>query len=137
MRLETCFKKGLLKKITPDLENAKRSVTIARSNIEDAVKNLKIECYRVVIVSSYMSMFHTARAILYKDGIKERSHICIPTYLREQYPELEMYANILGSYRILRHHVVYGLDVTIDENEAKEAINSAKKFVKVVNKMLH
>lgn len=135
MRLEACFKKGFLKKIRPDADNAKRSLGIARSNIEDAVKNLKIECYRVVIISSYMSMFHTARAILYKDGIKERSHICIPVYLKEQYPQLEEYANILDSYRILRHRVVYGLDVTIDKNEAEGAINSAKEFIKLVSGM--
>jgi uncharacterized protein (UPF0332 family) len=78
MKLEDCFQKGLLKRITPDMENSYRSIELSASNIEDADENLHIRRYRVVIVSSYTAMFHAARALLFKDGIKERSHECVP-----------------------------------------------------------
>ncbi|MBU4491476.1 MAG: HEPN domain-containing protein [Euryarchaeota archaeon] len=75
--------------------------------MKKATSNLPLHRYRVVAISSYSAMFHAARAILFKDGIKERSHECIPVYLKEKYPELETLANILDSYRRFRHDAIY------------------------------
>ncbi len=129
MKMAECFRNGLLKRTTPDMENALRSLELSKSNIEDAIENMSIHRYRVVAISSYSSMFHAARAILFRDGIKERSHECIPVYLKEKYPELETLANILDSYRRFRHDAIYGLDFAIDEKEAKAALNSAKEIL--------
>ncbi|CAG0998914.1 hypothetical protein METP3_03158 [Methanosarcinales archaeon] len=129
MKMAECFQKGLLKRTSPDTENAIRSLELSKSNIEDAAENMSIHRYRVVAISSYSSMFHAARAILFMDGIKERSHECIPVYLKEKYPQLENLANILDSYRRFRHDAIYGLDFAIDDKEAKAALNSAKEFL--------
>ena len=94
--------RGLLKRTAPDPENARRSLELSMSNIEDSSENLRIRRHRVVIVSSYMAMFHAARAILLRDGVKERSHECIPVYIKESYPKLESVADTLDSYRRLR-----------------------------------
>jgi len=136
MKLDDCFRRGLLKRIPPDRENALRSLELSLSNIDDAAENLRIHRYRVVIVSSYTAMFHSARAILFKDGVKERSHECIPIYLKENYPDLERNANILDAYRRLRHHAIYGLDQVLDEVEAKAALDSAREFTQKVNKII-
>ena len=132
MKMSECFQKGLLKKTTPDMENALRSLDLSKSNIEDAIENMSIHRYRVVAISSYSSMFHAARAVLFRDGIKERSHECIPVYLKEKYPQLETAANILDSYRRFRHDAIYGLNFTIDDREAKAALNSAKEFLETI-----
>lgn len=132
MKMAECFQKGLLKRTSPDMENALRSLELSKSNIEDAVENMSIHRYRVVAISSYSSMFHAARAILFRDGIKERSHECIPVYLKEKYPELETLSNILDSYRRFRHDAIYGLDFAIDEKEAKAALDSAKEFLEKI-----
>jgi len=121
-----------LKRTSPDRENALRSLELSRSNIEDAIENMSIHRYRVVAISSYSSMFHAARAILFRDGIKERSHECIPVYLKEKYPELEILSNILDSYRRFRHDAIYGLDFAIDEKEAKAALDSAKEILEKI-----
>jgi uncharacterized protein (UPF0332 family) len=132
MKNAECFQKGLLKRTTPDMENALRSLELSKSNIEDAAENISIHRYRVVAISSYSSMFHAARAILFRDGIKERSHECIPVYLKEKYPQLETLANILDSYRRFRHDAIYGLDFAIDDKEAKAALDSAKEFLEKI-----
>ena len=132
MKMAECFQKGLLKRTSPDMENALRSLELSLSNIEDAAENMSIHRYRVVAISSYSSMFHAARAILFRDGIKERSHECIPVYLKEKYPQLETLANILDSYRRFRHDAIYGLDFAIDDKEAKAALDSAKEFLKKI-----
>lgn len=102
------------------------------NNIEDATANLSIHRYRVVAILSYTAMFHASRAILFRDGIKERSHECIPVYLREKYLELETLANILDSYRRFRHDAIYGLDFVMDEAESRTALDSAKEFLEKI-----
>jgi len=136
MKLDDCFRRGLLKRITPDMENARRSIELSASNIEDAGENLRIHRYRVVIVSSYTAMFHAARALLFKDGIKERSHECVPKYLKEKYKDMGRYANVLDTYRRFRHSAIYGLDVVLDEDEARTAIDSAKEFLDIVESII-
>ncbi|KAF5415002.1 MAG: hypothetical protein C5S49_06370 [Candidatus Methanogaster sp.] len=136
MKLDDCFRRGLLKRITPDIENARRSIELSVSNIDDADENLRIHRYRVVIVSSYTAMFHAARALLFKDGIKERSHECVPKYLKENYKDMSMYANVLDTYRRFRHSAIYGLDVVLDEDEARTALDSAKEFLNIVESII-
>ncbi len=129
MKMAECFQKGLLKKTSPDMENALRSLELSKSNIEDANENMTIHRYRVVAISSYSAMFHAARAILFRDGIKERSHECTPVYLKEKYKDLETIANTLDAYRRFRHDAIYGLNFVIDEHESRVALNSAKDFL--------
>ena len=136
MRTADCFKNGLLKRIKPDPDNAKRSLVLSKKNLDDASENLKIKCHRVVMILSYTAMFHAARGILFRDGIKERSHECVPIYLREKYPDMEKYANILDSYRRFRHEAIYGLDFDIDEKEAESAIEAAKDFLREIKALL-
>ena len=135
MSLKECFDKGLLKKTKPDVENARRSLEISEEYLIKARKNVGIECYDVSVMLSYTSMFHTARAILFKDGVKERSHACVPLYLKDKYPELRRSANTLDSYREFRHGIVYG-GATISKNDADEAINSAEEFLSKIKKSI-
>ena len=119
-----------------DRENALRSLELSKSNIDDAEASLNIRRYRVMVVSSYTAMFHAARAILFKDGVKERSHECIPVYIKERYPELARVANTLDSYRRFRHSVIYGLDVLLDADEARAALDAAKETLMEVEKII-
>lgn len=136
MNLEDCLKQGLLKRIEPDMENAVRSLETSEEKLHDAKKNLKIRCYDVVVVFSYTAMFHAARALLFKDGIKERSHLCIPVYMKEKYPSLEGYAKILDSYRVFRHRAIYGLGVMIGRADAEEALSSASEFLACIRRIV-
>lgn len=82
MKLDDCFNKGYLKRTVPDIESAKRSLVVSSNNLHDAEANLSIGRYRIVLISSYTAMFHAARALLFRDGVKERSHECIPFYIK-------------------------------------------------------
>jgi uncharacterized protein (UPF0332 family) len=136
MKLDECFRRGLLKRIHPDHENAVRSLNLSMANLEDAAENLRIHRYRVVIVSSYTAMFHAARAILFRDGVKERSHECIPLYLKENYPKLESISDVLDAYRRFRHAAIYGLDTDIDKDEAKAALEAARELLTEVKEIM-
>ncbi len=81
-------------------------------------------------------MFHAARSILFRDGIKERSHLCVISYLQEGYPELKKLANQLDIYRRNRHNTLYALDFLITDDEANQAINDAEQFYKQIKEIL-
>jgi uncharacterized protein (UPF0332 family) len=132
MNLDDCFRHGFLKRIEPDMKNALRSLDSSEKCLSDARKNLDIGCYNVVVIVSYTAMFHAARALLFKDGVKERSHLCIPVYIREKYPDFNRFASILDSYRIFRHRAIYGLETVIDKADAEEALCSASEFLKAI-----
>ena len=136
MNLDGCFEQGLLKKVPPDNENARKSLLESERNVGDAEKNFTIGCFNVVVVLGYTTMFHAARGLLFKDGVKKRGHLCIPIYVREKYPSLAKFANVLDSYRILRHRTLYGLEVFIDETEAREALRAARDFLWAAGKIV-
>ncbi|WP_424358736.1 HEPN domain-containing protein [Methanocella sp. MCL-LM] len=136
MKLDDCFQKRLLIRTHPDIENAKRSLTLARENLTGAQKNVDIGLYRMAIVFSYTAMFHAARAILYVDGVKERSHECIPLYLREKHPSLKRYAVVLDSYRKNRHDAIYSLEYEAGKQDAITAVMLGNDLLAAIEKVL-
>ncbi len=68
----------------------------------------------------------------FKDGVKERSHVCLISYVRENYKELESIANDVDSYRKFRHTALYGLDDIATKEEALRAIDTAKKVLAAI-----
>ena len=77
MRLEKCFEEGLLKEHIFPLEVIEREMKNARHHIKNARQCVDSKMYDLAVVSIYTSMFHAARAILFKEGFKERSHVCV------------------------------------------------------------
>lgn len=90
----------------------------------------------VSIVSSYTAMFHAARALLFMDGYKERSHVCMAAFLRERYPELGEIAEIFDIYRKNRHESLYGIDYRPMEDDARTGIEFAKDLIETVSEII-
>jgi len=97
-----------------------------------------MEYFDVAFTLAYQAMLHAARALLFRDGIKERSHACVVVYLKEKYrrnSRLIKYFNLLDSYRISRHEIVYR-GGNIQREEASSAIEDAKDFLNTVENIL-
>lgn len=132
--LDDCYNRGL-KKISSDPDSARKCLVTAAGHLDDAEASFEIKRYRLTLTSSYEAMFHAAKALLFKDGIKEHSHVCVPVYIREAHPELEEYANTLDSYRLYREKATYGFDVMINEEEAKGALENAKYILEKMKEL--
>ena len=131
MRVNDCFKRRLLRKVKPDLLKVQKALEMSERKIERAKELFVNRFYEESIVSSYTSMFQAARALLFKDGIIEKSHVCVIAYLREHYANSLGHDRIswLDTYRLERHESFYGLDPSeLDKQEAKDAINKSEKF---------
>jgi uncharacterized protein (UPF0332 family) len=136
--IDDCFKFRLLRKIKPDIEKSKKSLEIAESRYKRAKEMLKINIFDFVILESYMSMFHAARSLLYKDGIQEKSHYAISVYLKEKYSNKIPLPiiNLLEIHRTERHEAIYGLEYQPERKDAELALKDAESFIKEIKKLL-
>ncbi len=137
MSCDELFKKGLLKKIPPSQERSTKSLEPAERYLDEAGKDFTVGSDMSAFLTSYSCMFHCARAILFRDGIQEKSHKALCDYLKEKYRDLGIeYINSFDSYRELRHAVAYGIDTVTSKEDAKNAINFAAIFLKNVKDYL-
>jgi uncharacterized protein (UPF0332 family) len=78
-------------------------------------------------------MFHSARALLYLDGYREKSHYCIARYLEEKYVKEghleEKWVELLDHHRELRHLSQYNVSFLTSRDEAENALETSKSFV--------
>ena len=139
MKTSDCFKKRLLRNITPDKLKMKKALEMAELKKERAEDLFSNEFYEESIVSSYTSMFQAARALLFRDGVIEKSHACVVAYLKEQYAQTlgQDRINWLDTYRLERHESMYGLEKSmVEKNEAEDALEKSEKFLWSINKII-
>jgi len=140
MRLNECFRKRLLRRDRPDLEKSKRSIEVAEAKLKEAERAFSHGLLDATVVLAYTAMFHAARAILFKDGIVEKSHVCLIVYLREEYVNTgrlsESLINTLDSIRIDRHETLYGLETESSEKDARYCLNKAREFLSTIKNTL-
>ena len=94
--------------------------------------------FSYAILEAYMMMFHASRALLYKDGIQEKSHFALFIYLRDTYSNKIPLPiiNFLNIHRTQRHEAMYGLEFEPRKEDALTAIEDAKLFVQEIEKIL-
>ncbi len=72
------FKKALDKKRILRFSRAKelvgKELQAAHDDLAEAEDRFRNERYKYATVTAYYSMFHTARALLYSEGFREKSH---------------------------------------------------------------
>ena len=140
MNVEECLAQGLLKKTAPDRGKAARSLELAAHKLELSKREFAAGIYENVVISAYTSMFHSARALLYSDGFKERSHYALCVFVAERHSgNIERrYLNELNALRMERHELMYGLEERpqVAETEASRVIEIAEGFLESVTLLL-
>ncbi|MEM4195063.1 MAG: HEPN domain-containing protein [Candidatus Anstonellales archaeon] len=134
--LERCFEERKLRKTRPDFIKSKKSIESARACLEEAELDLKSGALRSALVMAYASMFHAVRAVLYKDGVQEKSHYCMIRYVDEKYAKKGKFPlhliNAIEAFKEERHGALYGFESDdVSEKEIKEAVGIAKEIISV------
>jgi len=62
-------------------KKARDSLHTAHENLDEAEEALKNGILRAATSSRYGAIFQGARAVLFRDGIREKSHFCLELYL--------------------------------------------------------
>ena len=88
----------------------------------------------------YNAVFHAARSLLFKDGIKERSHFCLQKYLEEEYAKSKRLSAgqtaLFDILRSLRQEVQYGVAKVEFEENLDAILEQTGQFVKKCKTLL-
>jgi uncharacterized protein (UPF0332 family) len=142
LKLEELLKKGLIHKQSIDNDEIAGSIAVSEHFLKRAKGNLKMGFFDVAFLLAYNAMFHTARALLFYKGYKERGHYAMIEALKELYKEdsqLQEYLKVLDLYRITRHSIQYSGELS-NELDAEAITKDAERFinfVKVERKIVH
>ncbi|MFH1587095.1 MAG: HEPN domain-containing protein [Candidatus Diapherotrites archaeon] len=139
-KIDECFEQGLLKRIKPNMKYAEQSIKQAEHFLDEAQELIEREIRDMAFIALYSASFHAARALLFRDGIKERSHYCVSKYLEEKYTGKELIsmrqAIILDSLRDKRNSIQYSLERTEMEEDLNEIYNEIEGFLEKVKEIL-
>jgi uncharacterized protein (UPF0332 family) len=138
--LDDLFKQGLLKKAARSKELAGKSLEQAAYFLREAQDLTALKKERMAVIALYSAMFHCARALLYRDGIKEKSHYAVARYLEYEYVEKGIidrkYVLVLDILRDYRHESLYSLFTADVDTDLKEYIESCRQFTGIVKAII-
>jgi len=137
MRLKDCFDKRLLLRMPKNKELVDKTFEMAVSDLSEAEASYSQESYVWATVQVYTSMLNLARAVLFNDGIREKSHICTVLYLRRY--RSKHYGDLIEKLDILRrerHLTLYDSREHITAEKVSERIQWAKEFLKKTKELL-
>lgn len=137
--LANCLKRGQLREVEPSLPKSQRSIQEAYKWLDESQKNIDSCAYSSAQLSIYLIFFHAARAVLFRDGIREKSHYCIGIYLNtycENGLLEENWIILLDRIRSSRHAGQYSFQSEPTENEVLSELKSGQNFVKRMEDLL-
>jgi uncharacterized protein (UPF0332 family) len=139
---DDCFRKKLLVKTKASKDLAGKSLRRAKHFLEKANTYLKLEDAETISIHLYYAFFQAARGLLFRDGIKERSHYCTLIYLEHSYVKKRLisreHLDILRTLKETRQEIQYGfiVDSSFDLDTLKEYLIKCKDFIKIVEDIL-
>jgi len=138
MKIDDLIKIRKLRKIPIDKEKVFSSVRTAEQKLSEAKKLCSKDFYNQTLLTAYTAMFHSARAILYHDGVQEKSHYAVYIYLSEKYSK-KIPLSVINSfynYQKERHGILYGMEEQTNKEEAGVSIVKAEEMIKVIKELL-
>jgi len=83
MKIEDLIAEGFLAKVKPDKMLIEKEIQEAKYDLNRAKGAFQEKDFKWCIIKSYYSMFHSAKALLFSLGLKERRHFAIAIVLEE------------------------------------------------------
>ena len=122
------------KKIIPfarGKELIEKEISVAQSDLSDAKAGFDNQRYKWSTIQAYYAMFHAARALIYSQGYREKSHYCLAVALRVLFvDEGKMDAKTVRDFfnaMNLREAADY--EAEFSQSGAKAVIASAGRFI--------
>lgn len=127
--LEKLLEERKLLKMRADRKLVFKEIAAAKADLKDAKESLKIGKSKWATIQGYYSMFHSARALLYDKGFREKSHYALLVAIRELYAH-DIERSLIQDFEhgmYLRQEADYGLKFS--ESGARDAIETAEKLL--------
>ena len=111
----------------------------AESDLESAQEEFQKSGFKWATVKSYYSMFHSARALLYSRGYREKGHYCLYLAIKELFVKEKILdpqsAEDFNNSMILREEADYRRKFS--KESASATIEGAKRFLKITKDILN
>jgi len=82
--LKECIEQGMIRKIAPSIVQARSQMEKAQVMLEEAEKAAKAGARTLLCLRGMRRCLMGQRALLFKDGYRERSHACVARYLEAE-----------------------------------------------------
>ncbi len=127
-----CVERGLLRRIAPSNEKALQCIKKSSELLGEARACLENGQLNATVLAGYTALLNAERAVLFRDGWRERSHECTIRYLEKNYgrkmtPDV---IALLERYKTSRHDTQYDVTYSPDETEAASLLEFAEEFIK-------
>jgi len=134
---DECVREGYLRKIPPSVKQAEDQLKKSEMLLEEAKKSIGIKAPNTAVIAAYTAVLDAARAVLFRDGYREKSHMCVVKYLEAKYSaKLGTSAIILfDQYRDKRHKTMYSGDYYPTMEEAERMVKFAEEFIQKIKKL--
>lgn len=133
-----CLKNKRIVKFTKAKEKVNTELKAAKEDLRNAKNFFKDKNFKYATIAGYYSLFHSARALLYSRGYRERSHYCLriaikDLFIKEKLLDLE-YFDLFDEAMGLREAADY--ESLYSKRGAKQATAGAEKFLAVTLNIL-
>lgn len=136
------FQKAIEKKRILPFSQGKRQVKKelreAENDLEEARNRFNNEKYKYATINGYYSMFHSARALIYSKGYREKSHYYLLVALNSLFVETGLLAEEIASEfhdaMILREDADYHGNFT--KEGAETVLKAAEEFLSIAKPIL-
>lgn len=137
-KFKNCLERQQITKDNAAENFVAKEIKAAENDLFRAGESLKAKDYKWTTIQSYYAAFHSARALLYSQGYRERSHYCLIQAIRALFVDRKkMDGRILRQFekiKTLREKADYELEFS--QTGAKEALRVAEEFLKGAKKLL-
>ncbi len=120
-------------------EDVEASMERAERWYAECEMNIQAGAYNSAVSSAYNAMFHSARAVLYASGYREKSHYCLARFLDSLVEKgilEEKWVNTLDRARNVRHADQYNIDFISTKEDAESMMKMANSFIHRMKSLL-
>lgn len=133
-----CLEKRRLVKYLRIKARVKDEIASAEEDLKDARDFFKRKRFKYATIAGYYSLFHSARALIFSKGYRERSHFCLRIAIKELFVKEKLldpiYLEYLEEAVGLREAADY--QSLYSDKGARKAILGADEFLKATQEIL-
>jgi len=134
---DDCLKRRRITEFERAKDLVQKELDSADSDLKSAKDSFKDKSFKWSIIQSYYSMFHSARALIYSKGYRERSHYCLIVAIRKLFVDEGLLSYTLVEAlqlgKTLRENADYYGEFS--EESAKQMIENAEEFLKTAQEL--
>ena len=133
-----CLNRRKIVKFAAAKKLASRELKVAEEDLKAASESLNAGKEKWATVQAYYAMFHTARALLYSKGYREKSHYCLIAAMKALFvTEGLLDASLVEAFglaKVLRENADY--DNEYSKESAASLVEKTRKFLAAGKKIL-